>query len=344
MKFNYTIFSTTHHDYLYDGTSCNIFLITPTLKANHRAAFKAYMEGSLVPALLIGDVRDISEAHQTGALLSGSDMPAEYWFDETEYRNSLHDTMHHLMIGVTEQCNMRCRYCVYGGHYPFERVHGDHVMSWDNMKKSIDFFWENSRSKRKIVNFYGGEPFLSFDRIRKAVDYIHSLTPSEDVMVYITTNGTLLNSQVAEWFISHREVNLFVSLAGNPQHHDRLRVFQNGAPSYKHIQENMLRIRQKSEEQYVQRVNFVFNIFDEIQLKEVMDFVKKDEMFRGLKHIPEVTFIDCVADDGTIYKLRNHILKDCDRDYQPLQEYIRCLLAGERENLLVKVTPHKEKI
>ena len=55
-------------------------------------------------------------------------------------------------------------------------------------------------------------------------------------------------------------------------------------------------------------MNFIFNIFSEIQLKEVDDFMQEEPLFRGLAHLPEVTFIDCVADDGYVMGLREKIL------------------------------------
>lgn len=335
MDYNYTVFSTASHHYLFDGSSCNIFNITDSFFQNHAKLFELYKTGQPVPEELMDDYKQLEAAIGANAMQPVSDKPTEYWFDETEYFQNAQNEIHHLMFGVTEQCNMRCRYCVYGGHYCNERTHSDKKINWETLQQGIRFFWNISKNSQKAVNFYGGEPFLEFENIKRIVAYIESIAQSEDVQYYITTNGTLLDSDIGDWFASHNNVNLFVSLAGAPHHHDMLRVRADGAPTYQTIRKNLLHIREKHEREYKERVNFVFNIFDEIQLKEVDDFMQNELLFDGLVHLPEVTFIDCVADDGYVMSLRDKILKDCDYLYNPLQDYIARLKNGDYENIVV---------
>lgn len=91
MKFNYAIFSTMNHDYLYDGVSCNIFMITPEFKENHGVIFNAYTRVGPISADLKSEAKSVSDACRAGMLLPVLDTPTEYWFDEEEYRKSLLD-------------------------------------------------------------------------------------------------------------------------------------------------------------------------------------------------------------------------------------------------------------
>ena len=45
-----------------------------------------------------------------------------------------------LILQVTQECNLRCKYCVYSGEYKGFRKHSNHRMSFETAKKAIDFF------------------------------------------------------------------------------------------------------------------------------------------------------------------------------------------------------------
>ena len=111
--------------------------------------------------------------------------------------------MSHLMLGVTEICNMRCRYCVYGGYYKNERIHSNRIMAVETGKYAIDFFLQESGNRELILNFYGGEPFTNFPVIKAVFEYAERKFLS--VKSYITTNGTLLSRDIAEWFLQNQQ-------------------------------------------------------------------------------------------------------------------------------------------
>jgi uncharacterized protein len=84
-----------------------------------------------------------------------------------------------LVFGVTEDCCLRCAYCVYSGKYYIgERNHNETRMTIEVARKAMDLFFNyinrSSRTfKKKVIpiGFYGGEPFLEFDLIKKIIDY-----------------------------------------------------------------------------------------------------------------------------------------------------------------------------
>ena len=78
----------------------------------------------------------------------------------------------YLILQVTQQCNLRCKYCAYSGNY-YNREHSSERMSFDIAKKAIDFYLERSDSANELrLGFYGGEPLLEYELIKKCVDYI----------------------------------------------------------------------------------------------------------------------------------------------------------------------------
>ena len=114
----------------------------------------------------------------------------------------LNNCMEDLILQVTQSCNLRCEYCIYSENNASRhgRQHRDAVMSYDKAVQIINFFMEHSRNK-EIIGFYGGEPLLAFDLIKKIVQYIHSTFPERKVEYSITTNGTLLNNEIIEYII-----------------------------------------------------------------------------------------------------------------------------------------------
>ena len=334
-KFKYTVFSTNDNYYLYDGVSGNIFNIKDSIHNNHKELFEC-LENENIPTNenLISDYKEILEAvkiETMGKINTSS--PCEYWFNIDDYKANFNKELKHLMIGITEKCNLRCKYCIYGGSYNTERTHNELNIKLETLKESIDIFFTTSKSDKKVINLYGGEPFVNFKGISYIVDYINKI--DSNTQIYITTNGVLLKKDIMKWFSTNKNVHLFVSFAGIPSMHDELRLTVGGKPTYEVIKKNLLYLKDIDPTSYSTRINFIFNIFDEIQLPELQDYWAKDELFEHVDRMPEVTFIDCF-DNDYIYGLREEILKKYDKRINPLLMYIELLKNGEHDNLIVK--------
>lgn len=339
-KFKYTVFSTKNNNYLYDGVSGNIFNIEESILNNHTEIFKSILNGKYPEDMnLKSNYEEVLDAIKSSCILKASKKPFEYWFNLDNYKRDFNNDIKHLMVGVTEKCNMRCKYCIYGGHYENERIHGEIDMNFDTLKQSVDFFLNMSNSSDKIINLYGGEPFINFKTIEKIVDYIENI--DNTIQFYITTNGVLLDEHIMNWFSNKKNIHLFVSLAGVPNKHDELRVLANNKPTYETIKNNLLYLKKVDIESYCNRINFVFNLFDEIQLIELNKYWETDELFKGLKGKPEITFIDCADDDGHIKKLRENVIGTYSKDIEPLEEYIQLLKEQKYDNLIVQYFDNK---
>ncbi len=151
-----------------------------------------------------------------------------------------------LCLEVTEACNLRCHYCVYSGGYPHTRTHGTRHMDWPAAKAAIDLLnarHHGIKDGRPNVGFYGGEPLLRFDFIKRCVEYAESLAwdgPS-GVSFNMTTNGTLLTDGIIDFILAHN-VTPTISLDGPQSEHDRHRVFPDGRGSFAHVFENIKKL------------------------------------------------------------------------------------------------------
>jgi len=156
----------------------------------------------------------------------------------------LSDYVSQITLQVTQDCNLRCKYCTYSGNYTHQRGHEKRVMTLENMKKSIDFIMRRSRKVKEInIGFYGGEPFLEIDNIKKCVDYIKQSYKGKTVKYTVTTNGTLLNDKVVNFLLENESFSINISFDGPKELHDINRVFVDGSGSYDCIMTQVTHIK-----------------------------------------------------------------------------------------------------
>ena len=74
-----------------------------------------------------------------------------------------------ICLHVAHACNMTCGYCFAGeGEYHGEQA----IMSYEVGKRALDWLIENSGTRQNLeVDFFGGEPLLNFDVVKRLVAY-----------------------------------------------------------------------------------------------------------------------------------------------------------------------------
>ncbi|MBD3300308.1 MAG: radical SAM protein [Candidatus Moranbacteria bacterium] len=121
---------------------------------------------------------------------------------------------------LTRDCNMRCRYCsVHAGEHK-EKI------SFETIKTALDHIYKNKPKKAHII-FFGGEPTLEMDLIRKTVKYAESF--KIPTRFAISTNG-LTNDNVVKYLAKKRFI-INLSVDGIPEFQDSLRPSYNGGPT-----------------------------------------------------------------------------------------------------------------
>lgn len=158
-----------------------------------------------------------------------------------------------LILNITDECNLRCKYCIYSGNYSYSRLHNKNKMSFDIAKMAIDYYftmfkkvWKRNPYRKPSVCFYGGEPLLNFSLIKKIITYVKSKFPElKDILTFnISTNGTLLIEPIFDYLISN-DVAIAVSLDGNKYEHDRLRVDKKGKGTFSKVMKNLQKLMNK---------------------------------------------------------------------------------------------------
>ncbi len=137
-----------------------------------------------------------------------------------------------LCLHVSHDCNLRCQYCFAstGDFGTGKRM----TMDFETAKKAIDFVIARSGNRRNIeIDFFGGEPLMAMDTVKKAVAYARSREAEcgKQFRFTITTNGLLLSDENIE-YINREMSNAVLSLDGRPEVNDDLRRTVGGTGSY----------------------------------------------------------------------------------------------------------------
>lgn len=139
-----------------------------------------------------------------------------------------------LCLHISHTCNLNCEYCFASqGNFHGERA----VMSFEVGKRALDFLIENSGSRKNLeVDFFGGEPLMNFEVVKKLVSYARSVEKAKNkrFRFTLTTNGVLIDDEVIE-FCNEEMSNVVLSLDGRKEVHDRFRVDYAGNGSYDKI-------------------------------------------------------------------------------------------------------------
>ena len=194
-----------------------------------------------------------------------------------------------LCLHVAHTCNLNCSYCFASqGKYHGERA----IMSFEVGKAALDFLVAHSGTRHNLeVDFFGGEPLMNFDVVKKLVAYARSIEKAagKNFRFTLTTNGMLINDDVID-FANREMSNVVLSLDGRKEVHDRFRVDYAGKGSWERIVPKFQKlVRERGNKNYYMRGTFTHANPD--FLKDIQQML--DLGFTELSMEPVV----CAADD-----------------------------------------------
>ena len=166
-----------------------------------------------------------------------------------------------MCLNIAHDCNLRCGYCFASqGNFG----HGKKLMSFDIGKAAIDFLINHSAGRINLeVDFFGGEPLMSFDTVKQIVAYAREIEKlhHKKFRFTITTNGLLLNDDMID-FINREMSNVVLSIDGRKEIHDTFRFDRSGKGSYDRIlpKYNKLIESRAGKEYYVRGTYTRFNL------------------------------------------------------------------------------------
>ena len=146
-----------------------------------------------------------------------------------------------MCLHAAHDCNLRCRYCFAStGDFHGQRA----MLDLETGKKALEFLVNHSGHRRNLeVDFFGGEPLMNFDVVKKLVTYGRQLEKqyNKEFRFTVTTNGLLLDDDTIA-YINREFVNVVLSIDGRREVHDCLRKTVNGRGSYDAIVPKAIRL------------------------------------------------------------------------------------------------------
>lgn len=198
-------------------------------------------------------------------------------------------------IGVTEQCNFRCRYCCYSGKYKEHRKHSSSKLSIESIKTIISFIVKHSCQNEITVDFYGGESLLELDWIK---GFVQAAKEHDNICwrFEVSTNGLLLTSDIVDWLVENH-FKVFVSVDGIDHFHDNYRKDLKGRPTYSTIETNLLYIKEHHPDYWENNIFIMMTIHDISNLPEIAKGCASSNLFldKAPYRISEVSTIYNVA-------------------------------------------------
>ncbi|MDR2836055.1 MAG: radical SAM peptide maturase [Bacteroidales bacterium] len=199
---------------------------------------------------------------------------------QTDIEDSLNNVKN-LTFEITEKCNLKCRYCVYGDNYSVHSAREYIDLDYELAQKTIDYFvlkWlsdSNNFYRKIVIGFYGGEALLRFDTVIEIVNYLKTIskTTGLNFQFIMTTNGILLDKYID--FLVENDFWLTISLDGNAENNS-YRVFNKNRTSYDKVVSNIKLIQDKFTDFYFKNVNFSTVLHDKNNEYQVNEFFNKN--------------------------------------------------------------------
>lgn len=182
--------------------------------------------------------------------------------DKADILKTKNNVVKALCLHVAHTCNLNCSYCFASqGKYHGEEA----LMSFEVGKQALDFLIQNSGTRKNLeVDFFGGEPLMNWDVVKRLVEYARSIEKKhgKNFRFTLTTNGMLLDDEVTE-FCNREMSNVVLSLDGRREVHDRLRKDYMGRGSYDVIVPKFLEfVKKRGDKSYYMRGTYTHNNVD----------------------------------------------------------------------------------
>ncbi len=154
-------------------------------------------------------------------------------------------------------CNLGCKYCFADkGEYGCKE-NKEKFMNYNIYMKSLKFMNEVYKEGVNSIVFFGGEPLLNFNEIKKFIPDCIEFYKSHNMQVpniTISSNIVLLNYEISE-FIKKYNINVAMSLDGPKKINDLSRVYKIGNGSvYEAVKKSILLMKKYDIKYHLQMV------------------------------------------------------------------------------------------
>ena len=276
-KYNYLFRSEKYGWLLYNALS-NCFLALPDKAGELLSSLKA---GDECGGLELGLQLQLAAMHALVA--PGEDRKMRDVVRMKRRMNNLSEGIFLLTVAPTRSCNFACPYC-------FENNRAGVHMSAETEDKLVEFVRRHQPGAVLAVTWFGGEPLLRFEQIRRLSDRFMGLN-FRSYRAALITNGYLLDAEKCASLegLGIREVQ--ITLDGMPDTHNARRKLVSGGGTFDRILSNIdLLFASEWRGALLLRVNVDksntedYHLLYEFIRKRYPDYVDRIKFYPGIVH------------------------------------------------------------
>lgn len=247
--------------------------------------------------------------------------------NKDDLRETLNSKITQLILGVTERCNLRCKYCIYSGHYTDQRTYSNLDMDEKTAHQAIDFFLNSNKNSDKCcISFYGGEPTLNLPVIKSAVKYAEG-KKKRDVLYSLTTNGFDLSIETIKFLIDNK-FSILISLDGPQKKNDIYRRTINQEGTFHEICNTIRNICNIDEEYLKSKVRLSIVIGPPYNIRELKDFFDNNPLFKDMNF--RTSYI--ASDSFSFFNSKEVI--ETKKEFVPEQDSLGFMYKEYKKNLI----------
>lgn len=189
-----------------------------------------------------------------------------------KYRND--SVLNRLVIHITNDCNLRCKYCyAHGGSYLSQAC----IMNKNMLDTIINVFYARF-AQIPIIQFFGGEPLLNIPLIQYACERIRRIDKERHYTTTfgLVTNGTIMNDIFIK-LVKTYNIKVTVSYDGNPHINDLLRVNIKGYGVTNIILANIKKLKEATGEPNTIEVTYTQKHIDNnVKIIDIIKHIQKE--------------------------------------------------------------------
>ena len=267
---------------------------------------------------------------------------AKLAFGMLNYKDTVDDTLR-LIVVTTTACNFRCVYC-YENHASSLTI-DDAFQA--NLLNAIADYKERYGFKRLIIEWYGGEPLLLYERLLGFTKDLNRWCEQNEILYQYTatTNGYYLTGERYETLCSLGFIRFQVTVDGFRETHNKLRAsLRQGEDTWSVIVGNLLDIKASAGKAHILlRANYNFELLSYLEaylsfLYENFNSEKFQIFFYPIKRWGGEGDADIeILDDSLLLSALLGYIKSDDRRafakrvlYQPIEFVLPNLLCRRR--------------
>lgn len=322
MKESVVFLTKNSNSYLYSAQSLLSLLIHPELR-------KAYDKSANVDPYYL---KKYEYLEKYGLFKEAENTDFETSFDESIIKKNI-SQVRQIVFETTDHCNLHCSYCSLGELYKIGKTNHKNINT-DFAINFLKYIFNIKPAKSKlIIGFFGGEPLINIDFIKKVIEETKQLNCKKglELEFNITTNASLIHKHIK--FLIDNNFILLISLDGNKKGHSYRSYIKNNKNSFNDVIKNIDMIQQYYPKYFDKNISFNAVLNNRNSVKEIYHFIYN--RYHKIPRISQLNTTDITPNKKSFFNniFRNKIMseKEFEKEETALLPIVRKELTSYKE-------------